>query len=87
VALTGGPKKKVRSAHRKRKVKFTFVSDEPGATFACELDGRPVAPCASPQVLRVRPGRHRFTVRATDAAGNTGESAQRSFRVVRAKRR
>ncbi|HWU86297.1 MAG TPA: hypothetical protein VN253_03450, partial [Kofleriaceae bacterium] len=50
---------------------FTFVADEPDATFACSLDQAPFAPCVSPYIAAsLAQGDHAFAVRATDAAGN-----------------
>jgi hypothetical protein len=51
--------------------KFRFESNEPGSTFACSRDGKPFVICASPMRYRhLDDGRHRFSVRATDPAGN-----------------
>ena len=50
---------------------FTF-SSEAGASFACKLDGGSFAPCTSPQSTSgLADGGHSFSVRATDAAGNS----------------
>ncbi|MGB2852602.1 MAG: hypothetical protein WBC01_13155 [Solirubrobacterales bacterium] len=55
---------------RKRNVKFRFVSSEPGSSFRCKLDRRPFRPCESPKKLRrLKKGKHRFKVRAINAAG------------------
>jgi hypothetical protein len=60
-------------------VKVKFRSDEAGSTFECKLDRRPFRPCTSPRRVRnLDDGRHKFKVRATDAAGNTDPSAARS---------
>lgn len=67
---------------RARKARFGFTANEP-ATFECKLDSGPFRPCASPQIRRVRVGRHVFRVRATDASGNTGAPARRTWRRVR----
>lgn len=68
----------------RRRVRIAFSSDEAPAAFECRLDDRPFAACSSPVRLRVRPGRHRFQVRATDAAGNVDRSpASVRFRVKR----
>lgn len=53
---------------------FTFSASEP-ATFECRLDGGSFAPCTSPKKhRRLRSSRHRFEVRAVDAAGNIDSS-------------
>jgi alpha-tubulin suppressor-like RCC1 family protein len=60
---------------------FAFTSED-GATFECQLNGGDWLPCASPHECGVQPdGDHTFRVRATDAAGNTGAVATRSFTV------
>lgn len=49
---------------------FAFSATE-GGTFECRLDDAPFAVCASPKSYSpLRPGEHRFEVRAVDAAGN-----------------
>lgn len=65
-------------------VKFRFVSDEAGSTFACKLDKKRFKPCDSPaKVKRLDHGKHTFKVRATDPAGNVDASpAKDKFRVV-----
>ena len=51
---------------------FTFTSSKPGSTFECELDAASYAACTSPMTLSgVGNGTHTFSVRATDAVGNT----------------
>lgn len=80
VTITGGPKKK----SARKKATFTFVADEPGATLECALDGAAFSPCVSPQrYKRLKLGRHRFVVRATDAVGNVGQPVSRSFKRKR----
>ncbi len=57
-------------------------SSETGATFACQLDSAPFAPCDSPKgYADLSDGPHTFRVRATDAAGKTGPTAERAFTV------
>jgi hypothetical protein len=54
---------------------FSFT-DEPGATFTCQLDVGAALPCTSPQSYgSLGGGSHTFTVRAKDAAGNTGPAS------------
>ena len=51
---------------------FGFSSTE-ASTFQCQLDANAFAPCTSPITLgSTGDGSHTFTVKATDAAGNTG---------------
>ncbi|RMF40153.1 MAG: LamG domain-containing protein, partial [Anaerolineae bacterium] len=52
-------------------VTFTFGSDDPAATFECQLDGGGFAACVSPQAYAgLLDGLHTFEVRAMDLAGN-----------------
>jgi hypothetical protein len=54
---------------------FAFSASET-ANFACRLDGGSFSACASPTSYPALPdGAHTFTVRATDAAGNTGQAS------------
>ncbi len=77
--ITKGPAKK----SEKRKAKFKFESDDPDATFECKLDRKKWKLCSSPRKYKVGEGKHKFRVRATDAAGNTDSSpAKAKFRVV-----
>jgi len=63
----------------KPKVKFGFASSEVGSTFQCKLKGKQVTtieqkqygPCTSKKVYKgLKPGKYKFFVFATDAAGN-----------------
>jgi hypothetical protein len=71
-AITKAPKNKVKlkRGKKKKKVTFEFTSSDPGSTFQCSLDDRPFEPCAPPDKLKVKKGKHEFEVRAVDAAGN-----------------
>jgi hypothetical protein len=73
---------------RARTTEFTFratddLSYAPNLVMSCDLDGRPHNPCASPvSVAGLGDGRHRFTIRATDEAGQTDATpATRSWIV------
>lgn len=51
---------------------FTFSASEASARFACRLDTADWATCTSPASFTdLAAGQHTFSVRATDAAGNT----------------
>lgn len=72
---------------RRLVARFTFSTDEPGATFECRIDRGASFPCSSPYARRVRRGRsHLFEVEAVDAAGNRSALAWRSWRVMRKRR-
>ncbi len=66
------------------KVKFKFISDEPDSTFECKADKKPFKSCKSPKMVkRLDEGKHKFKVRAIDAAGNVDPSAAKDkFKVV-----
>ena len=56
-----------------RAATFSFAAKEAAVVFSCAFDGEDFRLCANPQTFdRLRPGRHTFTVKATDPAGNTG---------------
>jgi hypothetical protein len=62
--------------------RFTFAADEAGVTFRCSVDTEPEFDCDSPLTLpELQDGPHRLQVIATDAAGNSGPPASRSFAV------
>jgi hypothetical protein len=60
------PKKK----STKRKAKFAFSSNEAGSTFECMLDKGDFEPCGASAKFKVKVGKHKLFVRATDQAGN-----------------
>src|SRR3712207_5650719 len=52
-----------------------FSSDEAGSTFECSLDSAAYTACTSPkEYTDLTEGSHAFSVKATDAAGNTDAS-------------
>jgi hypothetical protein len=63
---------------------FQFASNEPGSTFQCRFDSKPLAACASPFTPKagLTNGFHTFYVRAIDAPGNVSPQALRSFKVA-----
>src|SRR5262249_22360017 len=51
-------------------VRPTFTSSDPTASFACQIDDQPFAPCVSGGRLAVVDGTHTLRVKAVDPAGN-----------------
>ena len=81
-----GPGQSARQATIKKwsSARFRFRSDERRSSFRCRVDRRPWHRCSSPVRIRVRPGKHRFLVRARDRDGNLDRKA--AWRSWRAKR-
>ncbi len=73
--ITKHPKKRRLIGGTRAKARFAFTSSEAGSSFQCKLDRRPWKACVSPKRYKVKLGKHRFRVRATDAAGNTDPTA------------
>ncbi len=72
-----------RRTHRRR-FALRLRSSEPGSTFECGIDGAALAPCKRRAKVSVKPGRHRFRARATDAAGNVDATpAKFRWKVLR----
>jgi len=65
---------------------FAFSASESGSGFSCKLDAGSWASCSSPKSYSALAlGSHEFSVRATDAAGNTDATpATRAWTVVEA---
>lgn len=78
-------KVKVKHANGSAKVKFKGTDDVTPASelrFQCKLDRKKWRKCTSPKTYkRLKPGRHKVAVRATDEAGNRGKTARKKFRV------
>ena len=72
--ITKAPKNRVKTKKRRKRATIRFEADDPAASFACSLDRKPFAPCTSPFTKKVKKGRHRFEVAATDAAGNADQT-------------
>ena len=67
---------------RDRTPTFAFHSSEQSVTFECRVDDAAFASCASPfTAATLGDGSHAFEVRSTDAAGNAGPTATRTFAV------
>lgn len=62
---------------------FAFLDSEWGTTFECSLDGADYAACTSPKgYTGLATGRHRFSVRAVDVAGNRSATADYAWRAT-----
>ena len=78
--ITGGP-----GASTAEPTATLTWTGEVGATFQCRLDTGTWAACTSPKALTgIALGDHTFSVKATDAAGNTGATATRAWKVSQA---
>lgn len=86
--ITKAPKPKLKTKKKSAKVSFSFASDESGGGYECALDEEQFAPCTSPLTHKVKKGRHTFSVRALDAAGNADPTpATTTFKVKRKRKR
>ena len=81
--LGSHPAKVVKTKKAKAKVKFKFSSDVAGATFKCKLDKGSFKPCTSPKAYKVKPGKHKFSVKALSGGVADSTPATFSFKVVR----
>lgn len=74
VSITGGPAQ--GSIVTSSSPSFTFTA-EAGATTECKLDASAYSNCTSPKSYTgLADGSHTFTVKATDAAGNTATASR-----------
>ncbi len=73
------------AATEKHKLTFKFKSSEPNSTFECKLDHARWKRCDSPRtVKRLNEGKHRFRVRAIDAAMSADRTpVVEKFKVLR----
>jgi hypothetical protein len=83
--ITSHPKKTVKTSKSKTKIKFSFSSDAPGATFQCMIDRGAFASCTSPKSFKAKPGKHTFSVEAVGQAGPDASPATFSFKVKKKK--
>jgi hypothetical protein len=73
--------RKPASRTHHRIARFTFTSNVAGATFQCRLDHHAAHRCTSPVTIKVKPGRHTFTVRARANSAVDPSPAQSRWRV------
>ena len=82
--------KQPKSKTSKRTATFEFSGTDARAVagFECSLDGAAFSACSSPFTVKVKKGRHTFSVRAADGSGNVdGAPATADWRVKKKKRR
>jgi predicted outer membrane repeat protein len=89
------PKTKITKAPKKlnakkngatAKIKFKGTDDRPGhLTFECSVDGGKFDKCKSPLKLKLAKGKHKFEVRAVDAAGNKDKTPAKATIKVKPK--
>lgn len=77
------PRKKVKTAKERAKVKFTFSATTSSATFQCKVDKAAYAPCASPRRFKAKIGKHKFSVRAVKGGVVDPTPATFRFTVVK----
>jgi hypothetical protein len=71
-----------RERTRSRTAGFTFSGNPTTAGFVCRLDRGPFRPCTSPTKYRsLKPGHHRFTVRATGSDGTQTQGANSGWQI------
>jgi YVTN family beta-propeller protein len=74
---------KLKKKYAATRVRIRFSSSETGSTFTCKLDKEPAKACTSPVVYKhLEPGKHKFALVATDAAGNVAAPVNAKFKVV-----
>ena len=82
VRILDRPKTKTDLRRGKRlRVRFRFDAVGGASSFKCRLDKHDFRRCASPQVYRVKPGRHKFRIAAVSAGGQLGPVRKIGFRV------
>lgn len=79
------PGPRVTTKLAKLKVKFGFSSDIAGVTFECKLDKGPYKACKSPKSFTVKPGKHKFSVRAVGPGGTDATPVSFKFKVIKQK--
>lgn len=79
------PGSRVTTKKAKLKVKFGFSSDVAGATFECKLDKGAYKACKSPKSFTVKPGKHKFSVRAVGPGGTDATPVSFKFKVIKQK--
>ena len=82
VKITRHPRRVLRIAGRRTRVRFRFRAIGQAHGFLCKLDRRRFSRCRSPKRYRVGIGRHAFRVKAQDPGGIDQTATVFRFRVV-----
>ncbi len=80
------PKNKVKTKKKKAKFSIAFSASE-ASTFTCALDDKQPVTCTSPYTGKVKKGKHKVKISATDSAGNVSTVATVTWKVKRKQRR
>jgi hypothetical protein len=84
--INKGPEEKTKK--KQATFEFTGTDARTVASFQCSLDGGAFAACTSPHTVKVKKGKHTFSVRATDANGNLdGSPATDDWKVKKKKKK
>ncbi len=84
IEITDGPKGKTKD----KTPTFEFHSNDTFATFSCKVDKGAAFTCDSPATLKKqKPGKHTFSVTATDRSGNQSAPASQAFTVKKKKKK
>jgi hypothetical protein len=71
----------VKVSRGQAKIAFASAGGAGKVAFVCRLDGRPMRGCASPTRLRLKPGKHRFSVSAVGGGAERSALASTSISV------
>jgi hypothetical protein len=66
------------------KAKFK-IDTEAGASLTCRLDKKPAKSCPANPKFKVKPGKHKLVVEATDAVGNSADATYK-WKVLKKKK-
>lgn len=82
--LDSHPRKVIKTAAKRAKVKFSFHSPTAGTSFECKLDKGAYVACGSPKKYKVNSGKHKFSVRAVKGGVVDPTPVSFKFKVVKA---
>lgn len=79
-------KKRPKKRSTKKRARFTFKVNR-GTALECKLDKGKFRQCGPKAKFRVKPGKHKLRVHATDEAGNVSKDVKYKWRVAKKKKR